>query len=209
MVRRYNGELVYEAMVKAILGAVFSLFTFGFMFWIGWFFSWGVATSLSLEPWQCGALLAGVFFVVAAWSAWRQVDPMAGLERMTDRQWLLTQISLASPHLLYFSPRHALAGSAVVLLGGPSSMFQAIGIWAHRLRADQSLIEDAALLLTECSEPYPVEEARSVTAALLLRRLSLITVVACGHSAAFTLTEKGSKVLSKPGVKKRKRQDKK
>src|SRR6516165_667322 len=113
LVHRHNREVVLEATLKAILGIVFSFFTFGFLFWLGWVVGWFVAGSLPLRAWHCGALLAGLFFVVALWSAWHQVDPLAGLQPLTDRQWFLTQLSLASPSLVYFSPRHALAGSAV------------------------------------------------------------------------------------------------
>ncbi len=205
LVRRHNRELVLEALVKALLGIVFSFFTFGFLFGVGWVVGWGVAGSFNLRPWHFGAFLAGVFFVVAAWSAWRQVDPLAGLPRLTDQQWLLTQLSLASPGLLYFSPRHALGGSGVLLLAGPSSVFQALGLWAYRLRTDRSLIEEAGRLLMACSATCPLAEIGTPAAALLLRRLALIKVVPQGNSTAFTVTEKGSKILSRAKVRKSRR----
>src|SRR6516164_9019113 len=126
--RRHNRELAFDILLKASLGIVFSFFTFGFLFWLGWLCSWFVFGSFHLKPWQFGALVAGLFFTVAVWSAWCQVDPLAGLQRMSDEQWLLTQLSLASPGILYFSPRHVLAGAAVLLLAGPSSVFQALGL---------------------------------------------------------------------------------
>jgi hypothetical protein len=202
LVRGHNRELMFEILLRAFLGLVFSFFTFGFLFCLGWFFGWFVAGSLHLRPWQFGLLLAGLFFIVAVWSAWRQVDPLADLQPLTDEQWLLTQLSLASSNVLYFSPRHAVAGSAVLLLAGPRSVFQAFGLWTHRLRADRALIEEAAQLLRECTDTYPVQEIRQPAAALLLRHFALIKVVPQGASATLTLTEKGSKILS--GAKGRK-----
>ena len=204
LVRRHNRELAFDILLKASLGIIFSFFTFGFLFWAGWLCGWFVFGSFLLKPWQFGAFVAGLFFIVAVWSAWRRVDPLAGLQRMTDEQWLLTQLSLASPDILYFSPRHALAGAAVLLLAGPSSVFQALGLWAHRLRADQALIEEAAQLLAECSASHPVEEIRRPLAALLLRHFDLIKVVPQGDSVALTVTRKGSKILSHEKLKKAK-----
>ena len=201
LVRRHNRELAFDILLKASLGIVFSFFTFGFLFWAGWLCGWFVFGSFHLKPWQFGALVAGLFFTVAVWSAWCQVDPLAGLQRMSDEQWLLTQLSLASPGILYFSPRHVLAGAAVLLLAGPSSVFQALGLWAHRLRADQALIEEAAQLLAECSASCPVEEIRRPFAALLLRHFDLIKVVPQGDSVALTVTKTGSKILSRAKVK--------
>jgi hypothetical protein len=90
----------------------------------------------------------------------------------------------------------------VLLLAGPSSVFQALGLWAYRLRANRSLIEEAAQLLPECSASCPVEEIRTPAAALLLRRLALIKVVAQGDSPALMLTEKGSQILSRGKLRK-------
>jgi hypothetical protein len=142
-------------------------------------------------------ILAGTFLVAAIWSAWRQVDPLAGLQRMTDQQWLLTQLSMVSPDVVYFSPRHALAGAAVILLAGPSSVFQAIGLWTYRMPADQPTIDAAARLLAKCETVCPIEEIRAPEPAFLLRRLALIKVVPQGNSTALTVTEKGSRIVGK------------
>jgi hypothetical protein len=204
LVRRRNREIASEALLKAVLGIGFSIVVYGVLFWMGWFVGWFVAKYLNLHPWQFGALLSGLFFVVATWSAWRRVDPLADLKPMTKQQLLLTMISQASPGVLYFSPRHATAGAALILLGGPANVIEAFGIWAHRLRADSSLIEDAALLLAFCEAELPAEEVREPRAALLLRRLGLIKVVPRGDSAALALTDKGFSVAGgKPARRKR------
>src|SRR5437660_1188795 len=88
LLRRRNRELAFEAALKASLGVLFTLVTYGVLFWMGWFVGVFIAGYLNLRPWQFGAILAGLFLVVAAWSAWRRVDPLAGLEPLSDRQLL-------------------------------------------------------------------------------------------------------------------------
>jgi hypothetical protein len=196
MVRRRNRELALEAVLKASLGIVFSLVIYGLLFWMGWFVGFFVSGYVNLRPWQFGAVLAGLFLVVATWSAWRRVDPLAGLKPLSNRQLVLTLVSQASPGILYFSPRHATAGAAMILLGGPANVIEAFGMWAHRIRVEGSLIEDASRLLASCETGLPAEQVREPTAALLLRRLRLITVVPRGDSSALALTDKGFAVLS-------------
>jgi hypothetical protein len=202
VVRRHNREVGSDAALKASLGIVFSLITYGFLFWFGWVVGFFMAGSLNLHPWQFAAIFAGIFLIVATWSAWVRVNPLAGLEPLSDQQRLLTLISLASPNIVYFSPRHATAGAAVVLLGGPAAVIEAIGIWAHRIRTKGALMEDAACLLGSCQTAFPVEQIRHPAAALVLRRLHLIKVVPHGNSAALALTDKGFAVLSGGKAKK-------
>jgi hypothetical protein len=196
IVRRYNRELALDALLKALLGIAFSFLVFGLLFWGGWFVGIFFARSLNLHAWQFGAFLSGLFLVTALWSAWQRVDPLAGLQRLSEKQLLLTLISQDSSQLLYFSPRHATAGVAILLIGGPANLFQAFGIWTSRLRADESLLEESARLLAACDPQCAAEQVRKPTAALLLRRLALIKVVPGGDSPAFALTEKGSTVVS-------------
>lgn len=195
LLRQRNRELAADAAAKALLGALFSLLVFGFVFWISWLAGIFVGGALGLRAWQLGLLVTGVFFVVALWSAWRHVDPLADLERLSDRDMLLTLISQATPGIVYFSPRHALAGFAVVLLGGPANLVEALGIWAHRIRADEAMVDEAARCLALCEAGCPPERIREPAAALLLRRLALIKIVSSGPSVTLTLTDKGIAAL--------------
>ena len=196
MVQSRNRTLIFDATLKASLGIAFSTLTFGFIFWIGWmagfcFFSW-----INLEPWQFAALVTGIFLGVAIWSAWVRVNPLADLAPLSDRDLFLTLVSQAAGGLGYFSPRHASAGFAVILIGGPAGVFEALGIWAHRIRADAPLIEQASKILALCEAKLPAEKVRVPAAALLLRRLALIKVVPNDDSVALMLTEHGFAVLS-------------
>lgn len=204
-VQHYNRELEFDSRVKIILGAVFSFLVFGFVYCFGWFSGLFFASSLYLDPWQFGLLLAVLFLAVATWSAWRRVDPLAELPRLTDEQMLLTLVSQATPGVLYFSPRHATRGAALVLLGGPVSVFEGWGIWNSRIQVDDALIEAASRILVDCETACPVEELTDPSAAVLLRRLSLIKVIPSEDSSALTVTEKGLKVLSGARERARKR----
>ncbi len=201
---RHNREVKLEVWGKVLLGVGFSFLVFGFVFWFGWVAACILGHPLDLEAWQFGALVTGLFFIVATWSAWQRVDPLSGLQPLSDGQRLLTLISQATPGLIYFSPRHASAGAAVVLLGGPLNVLEGLGIWVCRLRADPVLIEEAARLLAACREPYPVEEVREPAAALLLLRLKLIKAAPSGESAVVLLTEKGEKMLPRKKAHRRK-----
>lgn len=206
-VRAYNRGLAVDALGKSVLGVIFSFFTFGFVYACGWFAGLLFGRSLGLQPWQFAALASGLFFVVACWSAWQHVDPMAGLPpRLSDEQEALhTLVSHAALGNGYFNPRHAVAGFAVVLMGGPANILEALGIWLSRIRDNQSVIEEASCLLADCRADYPIEKVRVPAAVFLLKRLTLVKVVPCGDSSAFALTAKGSAILSKAEGRARKK----
>lgn len=187
----FNRERKADALLKAVLGVVFMAFTFGFVFWGGWFLGFFIGRSLGVESWQVGAVLTAVFLVIAIWSAWRQVNPLAGLGRLSDRQWMLTMLSQSSGSLLYFSPRHASAGLATILIGGPENLFRAIGLWRDQIRFTPELLDEAARLLLECREPLPLDGIHVPEAALLLRRLALVKTLPHDDSVALVLTDRG------------------
>ncbi len=191
MVRRHNFELWCEAVIKSLLGIVFTAIVFGAIFGIGWFVGQGAAPMVGLHAWHFGAILAGIFLLVATWSAWRRVNPLAGLQRSSDGEELLSMISRAVGGVPYINPRHATATAAMVLLGGPANMLQAMGAVLSRIRASRSLLDEASQLLTACRETCPIESVHEPSAALLLGRLALIKVIPDGNSSALTLTDKG------------------
>src|SRR6476620_6991396 len=119
VVGQRNRELALDAALKIGMGIVFSLLTFGFLFWLGVFVGFGVAGYLGLHAWQFAAIFPGIFFAAAVWSAWQRVNPLAGVKPMTDRELMLTLMSQTSGQMLYFSPRHATVGAALIILGGP------------------------------------------------------------------------------------------
>lgn len=200
LVRARNRELATDAALNGAFGVGFCAITFGMLYGFGWVLGFMFARSVDLEAWQFGLLVSGLFFSVAVWSAWRRVDPLEGLRPLSDQQRLLLLASqaLGGPG---FSPRHASAGLAVVLIGGPASLFSAVGIWAHRVRADEAAIKAAAQLLDACQVSQPIDSIRNAEAALLLKRLALIKVLPNESSHVVTATQKGMGLVSKAGKK--------
>jgi hypothetical protein len=190
-----NRELGIDAAIKAGLGVLFSLVTFGCVFWFSWVIGFAIAGYLGMRPWHLALGVTALFAMAATWSAWHRVNPLAGLQPLTDQELILTLISQAIPGVLYFSPRHAVAGAALLLLGGPANVVSALGIWAHRLRADDRLLGEAASVLTLCGEGCPVKQLPHLHAALLLRRLALVKPMPNGNSTSLAVTEKGRKLV--------------
>ncbi|MCP3904009.1 MAG: hypothetical protein GY715_10280 [Planctomycetes bacterium] len=196
-VRTRNRELLLEAALEIGMGVVFAALTFGFVFWISFLPAFFLAPSLGMKGWQVALIVTGIFALATSFSAWRRVDPLAELNPLTEAQMRMTLISLASPHVLYFSPRHATAGAALVLLAGPVGVFRGLGTWAHRLRSDAAMIRDAASLLGNvANDGLPAEDVPNPAAALLLRRLALLKVVGHEQSVVLLSTEKGRALLT-------------
>ena len=84
---------------------------------------------------------------------------------------------------------------ATVLIGGPLSLIQALAAWNSRLAASSGTIRSAAKLLDASRKNLPIEKARDVDAAVLLRRLALIKFIPLGLSHQIVLTEKAEKLL--------------
>jgi hypothetical protein len=109
---------------------------------------------------------------------------------------LLQNVPLSA---FYSSPRHATAGTAAILIGGPANIFKAIGVLRARFPADNALINDAARLLVECRENYPATNVHRPSAAILLKRLALVNFLPTADSADMTLTDRGAKLLGRRG----------
>lgn len=196
LARARNRELAVEALIEAALGVLFTLLTFGFVFVLGLSAGWLVGRRVGLSAVGFAWIVTGVFFVTAVISAWRRVDPLAGVDPMTFEQEVLTALSQTSAQMLYFSPRHASAGVAMVLLGGPSNLFSAIGTWRHRLNDDDAIVHVAAEVLRASAAELDLERVRTPHAALLLRRLALIKVTHREGRPVVVATEKGREILA-------------
>lgn len=192
MVNRHNRELVMEALVRIPLGAALSCFVFGLIFCVGWFFFSS----------QMGLIAAGIFLVVATWSAWVRVNPLEGLRPVSDSEMLAILVSHVALGTPLVSPRHTLAGAALFLIGGPASVLEGLRAWGWRISANDSLVEDAATFLADCRTDFPIENVREPAAPLMLKRLTLIKIIPNGDSSALALTEKGFRLVS--GSKSRK-----
>jgi hypothetical protein len=194
-VAQRNRELAIDAIAKASLGVLFSLLTFACVFWFSWTIGRPVSGYVGLAPWQLALLVTGLYVVVAIWAAWHRANPLAGVGRMTNEERIVTLVSPVAPGALLVSPRHAVAGMAMILLGGPANIVSAISLWAHRIHADKQLLGEAALVLCLCEEGCLVPQLPNLAAALLLRRLALIKPVAGSDATRLELTDKGHRLI--------------
>lgn len=194
IVRSRNREIMLEVWVGAVMGIVFTAVTIAGVFWIFYVFGWfGISRALRMSPAGFAAAAAGLFLVVSTWSAWRRVDPLQSLEPMTAGQEFLTMLSLGSSHLMYFSPRHASAGFAQLLIGGPASLFESLGRYRDRLRATDDTLHGAAVLIERVGTGLPLEEVSDRHALILLRRIGLVKL----DGTDLVLTRRGFEVLGR------------
>ncbi|MBI3862154.1 MAG: hypothetical protein HY290_09695 [Planctomycetia bacterium] len=193
-VQARNRELAIEATIEAGMGILFTALTSGVVFCIAWFVCISIAGGRF--PSSTVALcVTAVFFVVGMISAWRHVNPFAGLKPMSGTDHLLFAVSGAVGGYMHMN-RHTVAGLALVLMGGPENLVGALRTWLHRLPSDPAVIDQAAGILTACRPEVDLKRIdASVQAAILLRRLNLI--VPRGDSTTVTLTEKGRNIVEK------------
>ncbi len=194
-IEKRNRELAFEAAIEAALGVVFSLIVFGGVFGIAWLswvyffsgFEFARATQVALG-------VTALFAVVATVSAWRRVDPMSNLEPLSDFEESLMLMGPALPYGIGMQPRHAVAGFASLLIGGPANLFDAWVTWRHRLPSDAVVFEKAAGVLQQAEEEMEMARIEDHRATLVLYRLGLVKQIG-GREKRLALTEKGRDML--------------
>lgn len=187
-----NREIILEAGLEFGLGVIFTLITFGVMYWLVWIFGF-----LAHAPFYVPALVTGIFAIVSIYSAWHNINPLADVAPMTDMQYNLTMISLATPGFIYASPEHSIAGLSMFLFGGPANIIKSWPTWRDRLRFDAEIIKQSADVLRRTEDNVPIESVTEPRAVILLHRLTLIKGISLkGHANdAFAVTQKGRDVL--------------
>ena len=168
-----NRELLFDATVEFLTGLLICVVTFSVIFLVARLVTW-----LYRWPGYVPMVVTGVLIVVAFVSAWRRVDPLADRRLLTEGEELLTLISRSMAHMLYFSPRHPVAGVSRFLLCGPTKVLSSLGTMLHRLPTGPALFRDAAAALHLAADGLPVESVENPLAVLLLIRLSLVKSVA-------------------------------
>jgi hypothetical protein len=189
-----NQELIVEILIEAVLGILFTALTSIAVFGIAWF----VGKSIGGFRFSAATVALGVtaiYLFVSTISAWRNVDPFAGLAPMSDADRLAFAVSGMVSGYVHFN-RHSVAGLAAVLMGGPMNLAGALRNWMHRLPTDAEVIAQAAEILAACSPEVDLRKTRSsASAAVLLRRLNLI--VPRADTTIVTLTERGREVAGR------------
>ena len=199
LVAGQNQEIRLQAGIQMATGALYSLAVGGAI----WLTIWVPAVFTCIDfrqasHWAWGVVL--VFAGVATFEAWRQVEPFAALEPLTEWQRALTAFSQATPGFVYFSPRHASAGIAFLLLAGPESLFSATKLWRSQLPADPEAQANALGLLQDLQRPSLASQVPP-EAATTLHRLGLIKILPGegrsldGFDSIVAITEKGQSLL--------------
>jgi uncharacterized membrane protein YhdT len=177
LIHAHNRDVALDVAIKAGLGVLFTLVTFTFVWWMSWYLAFRLAGLLGLEPWVWACIITAIIFISSVWTAWQRVDPFE-------------EMSLANAH-----ERLRVAGLSLILMAGPANLFDAIAACRHLIRADDSLIDEAADLLASCDPALDKRRVRDLAAAFLLKELALIKVRPGGEETVLMLTEKGAKVL--------------
>jgi hypothetical protein len=183
-----NRELLLEAAIEAGMGVLFTALTSAVVFCIAWF----VCSSFGgfrFPAWTAALAVTAIYVLVSAISAWRQIDPFAGLTPMSDAQHLAIAVSSVLDGYVHIN-RHTVAGLAAILMGGPLNLVSALRTWLHRLPTGPALIDQAVDILSSCRPDVDLKKSRlNARAAVLLRRLNLI--VPRADATVLALTEKG------------------
>ena len=196
LVAERNRELGLEAAVEAGLGLLFSAIVFGGVFWTAWlifffvFFSTQRATLID-------SIVAGAFVVVSTISAWRRVNPFAGVAPLAAGEALQEHVALGLGYVTGFPvvTRRSLAGAAAVLIGGPANLFEAWATWHHRLPTGDRLLHEAAIIFEEAERGLDLRSVHDRAAGNLLHRLGLIRTEVSGRdTVTIRLTQKGEDV---------------
>ncbi len=196
-VREVNSEHEARAVTQAVMGVLFGALVFAPVFVLLWMIFTRVHRRLGGPDGLTGAcLLTGMLLLATFWSAWRRVDPMKSVDPLRPDQeatWALPQIAAG--------PRHASAGFAVLLLGGPENIVDAVASWRSRLRVDGPLYFAAADLLGRAAQGVELEVIDDPRPFVLLRRLRLVKVEEREEGlGCVVLTEKGRDALGEAGM---------
>ena len=188
-----NGELLGDTIMQGVMGAGFSVVTFGAFWFITWMLLGGYKAGYS-DPIPLG--VTAIYVAAATWSAWRGVDPVANLVPLTRGEAAKREIEDAVRNVVgggfeKIARRESIAGCANVLIAGPKCLLAAWSAWRKRVNADPALIESAAALLGE--DPRPVEG--SERGALLLVHLGLASLeLGADGDVVVVTTAKGKQV---------------
>lgn len=195
LVRARNAELAFEAMVEVGLGVLFILLVYGFIyFWMYLICGFFTRAFLRFTPWP--ALATGAFLLVAFWSAWRKVDPLAGKEPLSVGELAALDAGIRL-HSVPAVSRLSLPAAGNLLIAGPRNVLDGFATWRHRIRAGRGVIDDAALVLQAAPNGVDVTYLPDARPAVLLHRLALIkTMRARGAEVRITTTAKGDDLLA-------------
>ena len=187
-----NKQLWVDTMIDGLTGLFFTALTAGVVYVVArfliLFFFHGMIDTATVALW-----VTAITLVVSFVSAWRNVNPFAGLVQMSAGDHLMFSLGHAVSGYTHFN-RHSVAGFALLLMGGPTNLLSALGNWLHRLPANPAVIDKAVEILSKYRPEVDLGKlADSPKAAHLLRRLNLIVVR--DESTVVSLSTKGKQFV--------------
>lgn len=191
-IAEHNSDLSLNAWITLGMGIGTTLVVYV----VVWVLTWLVGPSwlFGWLPMLAGLAAVGLGFL----GVWRGDSPLDGLKPLTDSDLLAITASIAMPNAMVTSPRHLVAGVAEIVLHGPRSILQAVGMLRTRLPDDAALVRAAASVLERgLREDVPLSSVQPPRAAVVLHRLLLLKMQQVGRERfVLTSTIKGQEAVA-------------
>src|SRR5262249_14987358 len=154
-----NGELLLEMAIELGMGMLFTILVAGGLYFVIRFlcFQFGVFGASNS---RIALGVTALFLLVGTISAWRHVNPFAGLKPMSGADYLMFAVSGAVTGMTPMN-RHSIAGFAALIMGGPENLVSALRTWLHRLPTNPRLLDEAAEILSRCRPDVDVKKANA------------------------------------------------
>jgi len=198
-VRRRNREIALEAAVAGGMGVFSLVLTMAVPFALVASIWWRLARATGGPPfgWSpvlAGLVAAGLALLLAGLVAWQLGDGFDvvkpfGPEEVLPGTSIPSRVAAAAGHGLH---EHL---GLPLLASGPNGVLEAVGLWRHRHPTDDRTLARAAALLARCASPVPIDAIDDTAAYTMLRRLQLLRTVRADGRDAFTLSERGERIL--------------
>jgi hypothetical protein len=183
-----------EAALSFVMGVVYTVITGGLLFWLTWivchrWLDWGAG------PVSAGLIAVGVYLVVATFSAWRGVNPLAAIE-YDEAYRGDSKAGLSMATGLPIVDRHGIAAAGAALIAGPANVLEAIGDVRRRLPTDRTTLDTASMILERARNELRLTDELNRRSLAVLHRLQLIKVRVVGNAMVIMPTMKGLDVVN-------------
>lgn len=139
----HNRDYTTRAFAAAFMGAVTALAIYAFILITCWVLSF----TLGFAHWFWIATgIFTLFMLVGAWSSRRGIEPLVNVGPLTDVDIGAAVATYAATGMIA-SPRHTVAGAADLIMHGPRSLLESIGLWRSRISASPGDVAAATAVL--------------------------------------------------------------
>lgn len=139
----HNRDYTTRAFAAAFMGAATALAIYAFILITCWVLSF----TLRFDHWFWIATgIFTLFMLVGAWSSRRGIEPLVNVGPLTDVDIGAAVATYAATGMIA-SPRHTVAGAADLIMHGPRSLLESIGLWRSRISASPGDVAAATSVL--------------------------------------------------------------